>query len=561
MNAKACAPSGRNAAWDSIDWKQAEEYVKRLQMRIVKAQKEGRHGKVKSLQWLLTHSFYAKASAVKRVTENKGKRTPGVDGEIWSTPNAKFNGIGKLERKGYRPQPLRRTYLKKPSGKMRPLGIPTMRDRAMQTLYKFALDPIAETTANGNSYGFRVGRCVQDALQECYIILAQKSAPVWILEGDIKGCFDHISHDWMLEHIPMDKEILRKFLKCGFVETKTLFPTDEGTPQGGTISPVLCNMVLDGMEKAIRKAYPLRRKIKGKNYFYGVHFVRYADDFIVTGKTKEILEEEVLPLIKGFLSERGLTLSEEKTVVTHIDEGFDFLGCNIRKYNGKYLAKPSKKNMKAITAKIRAVIKRNHAATQENLIGLLNPIIRGWVNSQKYNVSAKAFEQIDFEIWRALWRWALRRHKRKGKYWIAKRYFHRVGTRNWTFCTPTKKKTERGNTVYFPLVYAVDTKIRRFTKIKAAANPFDYEWQQYFEERETDKMRNDLKGRKTLLRLWNQQQGLCPVCNEKMTVETGVKIHESKAGGKTVLTLVHPKCHTSIHTLESDLEPVLEREL
>lgn len=561
MNAKACASSGKNTAWSSIDWKQAAEYVKRLQMRIVKAQKESRYGKVKSLQWLLTHSFYAKALAVKRVTENKGKRTPGVDGEIWSTPNAKFSGIKKLERKGYQPLPLRRTYIKKFNGKMRPLGIPAMRDRAMQTLYKFALEPIAEATADGNSYGFRTGRCVQDALQACYIDLARKSSPVWILEGDIKGCFDHINHNWMLEHIPMDKEILRKFLKCGFVETKRLFPTDEGTPQGGSISPILSNMVLDGLEKAIRAAFPLRKDIGRKAIFPGVHFVRYADDFIVTSKTKETLEKEILPLIRGFLSKRGLQLSEEKTVVTHIDDGFDFLGCNIRKYGGKYLCKPSKKNTKAIMAKIRAVIKRNHAAKQENLIGLLNPIIRGWVNSQKYNVSVKAFERMDFEIWRALWRWALRRHKRKGKNWIARRYFHRVGTRNWTFSTPTEKKTENGNTVYFPLVYAVDTQIRRFTKIKAEANPFDYEWRQYFEERETDKMRNDLKGRKTLLRLWNRQRGICPVCNEKMTVETGVKIHELKARSKAALTLVHPQCHTSIHTLDSDLEPTLEREL
>ena len=233
MNGKPCASSNKVQSWESIDWTKARAYVKKLQMRIVKAQKEGHYSKVKSLQWLLTHSFYAKALAVKRVTSNRGKKTAGVDHELWLTPQAKFKAISKLNRRGYTPKPLRRHYIPKKNGKMRPLGIPTMTDRAMQTLYKFAVEPIAETYADPNSYGFRTGRSLHDAIEQCFTDLNKGKSPQWILEGDIKGCFDHISHEWLLENIPMDTKILYKWLKCGFIETRRLFPTEEGAPQGG----------------------------------------------------------------------------------------------------------------------------------------------------------------------------------------------------------------------------------------------------------------------------------------------------------------------------------------
>ncbi len=184
-------------------------------MRIVKAQQEGHYSKVKTLQWLLTHSFYAKALAVKRVTSNRGKNTAGVDHELWLTPEAKFKAISKLKRRGYRPQPLKRVYIPKKNGKLRPLSIPTMTDRAMQTLYKFALEPLAETYGDPNSYGFRIGRSTHDAIEQCFADLNKGKSPQWILEGDIKGCFDHISHEWLMENIPMDTQVLQKWLKCG----------------------------------------------------------------------------------------------------------------------------------------------------------------------------------------------------------------------------------------------------------------------------------------------------------------------------------------------------------
>jgi RNA-directed DNA polymerase len=229
----AGAASYEKVDWEAIHWQTANQEVSRLQARIVKATQEGRWGKVKALQHLLTHSFSAKALAVKRVTENSGKRTAGVDGEIWNTPKKKASAVSLLRQREYRPQPLRRIYIPKKNGKMRRLGIPTMQDRAMQALYRLALDPVAETTADTNSYGFRRQRSTADAIEQCFNILAPQRSANWILEGDIKSCFDLISHEWLLENIPTDKTILQEWLKAGFIEKNLLYPTEEGTPQGG----------------------------------------------------------------------------------------------------------------------------------------------------------------------------------------------------------------------------------------------------------------------------------------------------------------------------------------
>ena len=351
----ACAPSG--LGWQTINWVIVRCQVKKLQARIVKAIQAGKHGKVKALQWLLTHSFSGKALAVKRVSENRGKNTPGVDKVIWNTSKAKINAIASLQRSGYKPLPLRRVLIPKKRGKTRPLGIPVMQDRAMQALYLLALEPIAETTADRHSYGFRPERSTADAGEQCFSCLARGDRAQWVLEADIKACFDAISHEWLIDNIPVDKTILQKWLKAGFVYQKQLFPTESGTPQGGIISPVLANMTLDGLEYALAKAFPYSIK-KGLK----MNMVRYCDDFIVTGHSKEWLEEKVMPVLVTFLAKRGLTLSPEKTRITHITEGFDFLGWNIRKYHGKLLMKPSKANIKAHISKVREIIKANKTA-------------------------------------------------------------------------------------------------------------------------------------------------------------------------------------------------------
>ena len=281
--------------WKSIDWAQAETEVNRLQVRIAKATQEKKWNTVKRLQYLLTRSYYAKLLAVRIVTTNKGKKTPGVDKVLWNTPAQKMNAVLSLTDKSYKASPLRRVYIEKEGKKAkRPLGIPTMYDRAMQALYALALDPVSEVTADKHSFGFRKGRCCQDACEYIFADLVRTVSPEWVLEGDIKGCFDNISHDWLIANIPMDKSVLKQFLKAGFAFKDELFPTDAGTPQGGVISPILANMALDGMEKVLSDRFHTNRLGKVDLRFKNAHkvnLVRYADDFIITAATKEIAEE------------------------------------------------------------------------------------------------------------------------------------------------------------------------------------------------------------------------------------------------------------------------------
>jgi RNA-directed DNA polymerase len=274
--------------WHSINWKKVYRTVRRLQARIVKAVQKGKWHKVKALVYLLTHSFAGRALAILRVISNSGAKTPGVDGILWNTPEAKSAAFGLLRRHGYQPQPLRRIYIPKSNGKKRPLGIPTMTDRAMQALYLLGLDPIAEILADGHSYGFRLERCCADALDQCHKVLRGQRGrhtrgPDWVLEGDIRSCFDRISHGWLLDHIFMDKGVLGKWLKAGYLEKHVLFATTEGTPQGGIVSPVLANRALDGLQRLLAERFGKRLGRSGR---HKVNLVRYADDFIITGTSR-----------------------------------------------------------------------------------------------------------------------------------------------------------------------------------------------------------------------------------------------------------------------------------
>jgi RNA-directed DNA polymerase len=545
----ACATSHAEVDWHAIDWQKANQNVRRLQARIVKATQEGRWGKVKALQRLLTHSFSGKALAVRRVTENQGKNTPGVDGEIWDTPTKKATAVHNLKPRGYKPLPLKRVYIPKSNGKQRPLGIPTMTDRAMQALYLLSLEPVAETKADLNSYGFRPQRSTADAIEQCFKTLAGKHMAEWILEGDIKACFDRISHEWLLANIPTEKAILKKWLKAGFMEQGVLHPTDEGTPQGGIISPVLANMALDGLEKRLIERFHTTQQVRFRNK---VNFVRYADDFIITGSNKEVLESEVLPLVRDFMQERGLELSLEKTRITHIEEGFDFLGQNVRKFDGVLLIKPSKRSIKSLLDKVREIIKANKAATAGNLILQLNPIIKGWANYHQHVCSKRTFSSIDHAIFKALWQWAVRRHSHKGLRWIKDKYFKVVGGQKWVFTG--EFRSEGGNPKIIRLASAARTPIRRHVKIRNEANPYDPAWEMYFEHRLGVKMENNLRGSYKLLNLWRSQNGICPVCGQKITEITGWHGHHivwrSRGGSDNAenRVLVHPNCHMQIHS-------------
>jgi RNA-directed DNA polymerase len=542
----AGAPTYGAVDWPSIDWKKVNRNVRRLQARIVKAIKEGRWGKVKALQWLLTHSFSGKALAVRRVTENRGKRTPGVDGEIWDTPKKKAQGIARLRQRGYRAQPLRRVYILKKDGKRkRPLGIPTMLDRAMQALYKLVLDPIAETTGDPNSYGFRRERSPADAIAQCFQCFRQKTSPIAVYEGDIEGCFDNISHEWILENIPMEKRILEQWLKAGYLDQNVFYDTVAGTPQGGIASPVLANMTLDGLEAAIANQPHRGTKRQAK-----LHLIRFADDFVTTGSSEALLGEDIEPGVVEFMAERDLSLSPEKTKLTDIEEGFDFLGQNVRKYNGKLIIKPSQRSIKAILTKIRRIIKANPCASAGYLISLLNPLIRGWANYHRHVVSKNVFNQIDHEVVMALWRWAKRRHRNKSAHWIKVKYFGH----NWVFNGQMQGKD--GSKRNVSLYSAAKVPIKRHVKVKAAANPYDPEWEHYFERRLQVKMADKLKSKRTELNLWLAQNGACPVCEQLLTEDTGWEQHhiiQRVHGGPDTLdnlALLHPTCHRQVHSLD-----------
>lgn len=440
--------------WQSMDWNKAEMHVRHLQTRISKAYREGKTNLAKRLSHLLTNSFYAKALAVRRVSQqNKGKRTPGVDGALWTSDAQKMRAVLDLNTGRYHAKPTRRIHIPKSNGKMRPLSIPTMYDRAMQALYALALDPIQEASADPNSYGFRLGRSCQDAKEAIFNQMASSKRPQWVLEGDIKACFDSFSHEWIIENIPMDKHVLKEFIKAGYVYRQTLFPSEKGSPQGGIISPILANMVLNGMEKLVR------------GRFRGVNLIRYADDFIAICHNPEEAEA-VKQLLKGFFAERGLELSEEKTLITHIEEGFDFLGWNFKKYpvqgKMKLLIKPSKKSLDAVKKRVREVVlDKGLALTQDEVIDMLNPILRGWSGYHRSSVASRTFGYVDAYVFRTLFRWGERRHPEKGRRWVAERYWHPKNGKKWVF--HTEEKT---------LFCIENVKIKRHVMVRNRTNPY-----------------------------------------------------------------------------------------
>jgi RNA-directed DNA polymerase len=457
--------------WKAIDWPRIRQGVRRLQMRIAKATQAGQHRKAQALQWVLTHSRSAKLLAVQRVTTNRGAKTPGVDNVIWRTDGQKLHAAFNLKRHGYRPRPLRRHYIPKPNGKLRPLSIPTLHDRAMQALYALSLAPIAEVLADRYSYGFREGRRCADALEQCFTILSRRVSAPWILEGDIRACFDEISHAWLLQHVPLDKQLLRAWLKAGYWEKGQLFPTPAGTPQGGLISPLLSNFALDGMEAAVKAVATRGDK---------VNFVRYADDFVVTGANRELLEQKVKPALTAFLEQRGLELSEQKTVITHIQTGFNSLGHTVRKYGDKLLITPAKSKVQSLRQKISQRIQSALGLTQEGLLRQLNPLLRGWANYYRNGVAKATFAKLDHYVSCKLWRWATRRHPNQSQAWKKHRYFSAAGD---TGVFSIRVRRNEGESRVLTLYRMASTTIERHIKVQGTANPYDPSYTEYFEKR------------------------------------------------------------------------------
>jgi RNA-directed DNA polymerase len=346
----------------------------------------------------------------------------------------------------------------------------------------------------------------------------------------------------------MEKAMLRPWLQAGYVAEDQWYPTATGTPHGGIISPALANLTLDGLERVLAQHFASTTTLQRRTQ---VHLVRYADDFIITGRSRELLADAVRPLVEAFLQERGVELSTEKTAITPIEDGFDFLGHTVRRHGKVVLITPSRANVTAFLTKVRGIVKGHKQATPGHLILQLNPVIRGWAMYHRHGASKRTFSSVDYAIFKVLWQWARRRHPTKGTGWVRAAYFPNHSGRQWVF-TGTVAGTE-GKPRTVRLFSAAAVPIRRHTKIRAGANPYDPAWEDYFLARRGVRMAHDLPGRRLLLHLWQEQGGSCPVCTQPLTLIEGWHNHHvvwrSVGGtdGPANRVLLHPTCHRQVH--------------
>ena len=517
---------------------------------------------MKNLQKLLARSESAKLLAIRRVTqENAGKTTPGIDGKVYLTPEARWNWSQeeRFSLKEYQPRPAKRGYVPKPSGGKRPLGIPVMKDRAMEAIGKMALEPEFEVKFEPNSYGFRPGRSCWDAIEQVRNCITRKegrkSSSV-VLDADIAGCFDNIAHDPLLERIPVHfRGVVRRWLKVGVVDLGHYEPTVAGTPQGGVISPLLANIALDGMERIFgieglngRYIHPARRS--GNK---GINLVRYADDLLVFARNPYEVGWYARPKLQRFLTSRGLALSEAKTRVTTRTKGFNFLGFTIRqvwtKYHKILLVTPQKEKVKHLLARVKAVLSANKQATVEGIVKLLNPVIRGWAQYYSHCNAKQTFSSVDHQIFKKVWHWCVRRHPDKGRRWVKDRYFMSIGGRHWAF----------GETPALRLMSAADMPITRHVKVKGYASPFDPALKDYWDQRAAQKIKERYLSRKKK-EILEAQGYRCWRCGRAIREEDSVHFHHKiprHEGGPDDawnLHAIHRYCH-QILTKHSDYSP------
>ena len=528
--------------------RKCENYVETMQKRLDEAVASNNKAKIRTIFTILTkRSFAVKVLAVWRITYlNSGKNTAGVDNvKIPQAERSLQNAIRYRLLKAIniksKPEAIRRVYIPKSNGKKRPLGIPTLKDRINQEILRIALDPIVEYYSDDDSYGFRPKRSCQDAMMMLYVCLSRKDRRRYIVEGDIKSCFDHISHDHILRvlrtwEIPIYAlRIIRKMLTSKVIDRNKTLDNPQGTPQGGVISPMLANVALSTFDYYIR------------NHTDNI-MVRYADDFVILCKSKQIAKQVKNDIALFLKTVINLTLSEEKTHITHIKNGFDFLGFTFRKYprrgitNPKgiedyiLLITPEKEKIQALRQNVKSVVKTSLATQQETLIKRLNPKLRGWGNYYRYVNSKVALNKIDYYTYHTLLRWGRRRHN-KGLDWIINNYF-------------TDNKSVFGKNP--SLIKVSDIPILNYVKVRKGVRVYNSKDAEYWQKRDERLMSQQLV--KYRRYLYERQKGVCPKCNYPLLPTDDLHTHHilpKASGGSNSysnLTLIHAECHREIHS-------------